>query len=211
MGAEIGTLAEQATAEVQFVGQAFNHVVTGTVIRPEGEGGHGVSIPLQLDDPLWDAISGQSVLHYNVTGFTAGRLPLGGSKGPTTRFLDDCRTMPGPDTAAAPAGTPPQPTDPRWATCDDLRGERARNSDVPVTVTLQNQSDGYRGILWIDFNGQPVEYANLNPGESFTINTYVTHPWMFTDGPGNCLEMFMPQPGISTFNITAPNRDFGPE
>jgi hypothetical protein len=120
--------------------------------------------------------------------------------------------MPGPDDAAAatPAAAAPQ-DDPRWATCDDLRDERSRNSDVPVTVTFQNQSDGYRGIVWIDFNGRPVEHANLNPGESFTINTYATHPWMFTDGPGNCLEMFMPQPGVSTFNITAPNRDFGPE
>ena len=49
------------------------------------------------------------------------------------------------------------------------------------------------------------------PAWTFTINTYMTHPWMFTDGPGNCIEMFMPQPGVTRFAITAPNRNFGPE
>jgi hypothetical protein len=65
--------------------------------------------------------------------------------------------------------------------------------------------------MWIGFDGMPVEYANLNPGETFSVNTYVTHPWMITDGPGNCIEMFMPQPGRASFDITAPGRDFGPE
>lgn len=65
--------------------------------------------------------------------------------------------------------------------------------------------------MWIDFKGNPKEYAALNAGEEYTLNTYVTHPWMITDGPGNCLEMFMPHQGVDTFNITAPDRDFGPE
>ena len=52
----------------------------------------------------------------------------------------------------------------------------------------------------------PKAYANLNPGEEFTISTFLTHPWMFTDGPGNCVEMFMPQLGVPVFDITAPNR-----
>ena len=53
----------------------------------------------------------------------------------------------------------------------------------------------------------PVDYA----GQSYTQTTYLTHPWMFTDGLGNCIEMFMPQKGVSRFEITVPNPAFGPD
>jgi len=84
-------------------------------------------------------------------------------------------------------------------------------SDMPITVTFRNRSGAYRGVMWIDLNGRPVQHANPDPGETYTINTDMTHPWISTDGRGNCIEMFMPQPGASTFDITAPNRNSGPE
>ncbi len=76
---------------------------------------------------------------------------------------------------------------------------------MPVTITFRNRTKGFRAVMWIDFNGQPVNYANLEPGQKFTVSTFVTHPWMFTDGPGNCAEVYMPQAGVKTFNITAKN------
>jgi len=219
LGARIGRLQENQSVDVQFSARGFNRVVNASVIRAREEGLNGVSIPLQLDDPIWQAIRAKSVLYYNLTGFTAATLDLNGSNGPTQRFLRDCRKMPKPGTTdtSPPRQTNPRtagttPTnDPRWQTCDIYRGQRSRNSDVPVTVSFRNQSGAMRGVMWIDFNGRPVEYANLAPGETFTINTFMTHPWMFTDGPGNCIEMFMPQPGVTSFAITAPNRNFGPE
>ena len=87
--------------------------------------------------------------------------------------------------------------------CSKFGKVRSQNSDTPVTVTFVNKSGEYRGVMWIDFKGQPVSYANLNPGQKYTINTYLTHPWMFTDGPGNCVEMFMPRRGVTKFKITA--------
>jgi hypothetical protein len=58
-------------------------------------------------------------------------------------------------------------------------------------------------------NAQPVSYASLNPGQSFTINTYVTQPWMFSDGPGNCIETFMPRKGVKRFNIKRKSTEAG--
>lgn len=88
------------------------------------------------------------------------------------------------------------------ASCSGFGKVRSQNSNTPVTVTFVNKSGEYRGVMWIDFKGNPVSYANLNQGQSYTINTYVTHPWVFTDGPGNCVEMFMPRAGVKKFNIT---------
>lgn len=98
-------------------------------------------------------------------------------------------------------------TDAEAASCS--RKVKSQNSNTPVTVTFVNKSGEYRGVMWVDFKGKPVSYANLNPGQSYTVNTYVTHPWMFTDGPGNCVEMFMPRQGVSKFNITAKSTGAG--
>lgn len=83
------------------------------------------------------------------------------------------------------------------------KGLKAKKSETPVTVTFVNKSWEYRGVMWADFSGKLVPYANLNPGEKYTVNTYVTHPWVFADGPGNCVEVFMPKTGVPIFNITA--------
>ena len=182
----------------------------------------GVRIELDTNDPLWQVLMRMNHLIYRVNG-NAVDIPLRGSRMAISSLLADCRFYHGnfnPNAAAQPTQPtqpvqPAQPAgqafDPRWATCDQLRGQASQNSDVPVSMTFVNLSDGFRAVYWIGFDGQPKQYATLNPGEEFAINTFMTHPWMFTDGPGNCIEMFMPQPGISVFNITAPGRDFGPE
>jgi VHL beta domain len=95
------------------------------------------------------------------------------------------------------------------ASCGNVGKMRSKKSDVPVTVTFRNRTQSFRGVMWIDFNGRPVNYANLEPGQKFTVNTFVTHPWMFTDGPGNCAEVFMPKAGVKSFNITAHNPNGG--
>jgi VHL beta domain len=51
-----------------------------------------------------------------------------------------------------------------------------------------------RAILWLDFSGHPKDYANLQNGEQAVFDTFMTHPWMITDGPGNCLQIVMPHP-----------------
>jgi hypothetical protein len=78
-------------------------------------------------------------------------------------------------------------------------------------VTFVNRTDGFRSVMWIDYNGVPREYQNLDPGQDYAQQTFVGHPWMITDGPGNCLEIYMPPAGDSVFEITAPGRNFGDE
>jgi len=76
-------------------------------------------------------------------------------------------------------------------------------------MTFVNKSGEFRSVMWIDFAGKPVPYANLNPGEKYQVDTFATHAWMFTDGPGNCVEMFVAKSGSSKFNITAKSTGAG--
>ncbi len=96
-------------------------------------------------------------------------------------------------------------------TCTGQGRLKSLNSDTPITITFVNKSKSYRGVTWLDFAGTPVTYANLNPGERHTQKTFLTHPWMLTDGPGNCMEIYQPKLGDTRFDIKAPNTAFGPD
>ncbi len=103
------------------------------------------------------------------------------------------------------------PSVPGQLSCAELGEVRSRASEEEVEITFVNRANARRSVVWIDFDGQPVNYADLDPGESYAVKTYRTHPWMFTDAPGNCLEMLLIDGRLSRFEITRPNQDFGPE
>lgn len=223
LAAETRNAAQGAVTGIEFFADAGPIFFEGTVKAPLSEEDYpGVRIRPDMADPIWQVLMRMATMTYRVNGIDI-KIPLNGSRQAISAFLSDCAAYHGqfnPNSNAQggvdQGGQQPvipanQPFDPRWATCDQLANEVSRNSDVPVRMTFINRSEGFRAVYWIGFDGQPREYAALNPGERFSIDTYMTHPWMFTDGPGNCIEMFMPQPGVSVFNITAPNRDFGPE
>jgi hypothetical protein len=88
-------------------------------------------------------------------------------------------------------------------------GAKSKKSNVAVKVKFVNKSGEYRGVFWLDYKGQMVNYANLNPGQSYTIDTFVSHPWVFTDGPGNCIEMYFPAKGKNRYNLTVKSPGFG--
>jgi len=211
LAADVGNRFEGDAIDVEFFADAGPMLYRGAVKAAQSDEDYtGVRLQLDMNDPLWNVMQRMSLLRYQVNGRTID-LPLRGSSQAIGFLLEDCRNYQGnfnPNGNQVPVN---QPFDPRWASCDTLANVVSQNSDTPVTVTFRNRSDGFRAVMWIGFDGIPKDYAGLNPGEEFTINTFLTHPWMFTDGPGNCLEMFMPQLGVPVFNISAPNRDFGPE
>ena len=79
----------------------------------------------------------------------------------------------------------------------------SRESTTPTKITFLNRSGMDRAIQWIDFNGGLKNYANLDPGQDVTLDTFVTHPWMITDGPGNCIHIVMPANGPTQVSLGA--------
>jgi hypothetical protein len=101
-----------------------------------------------------------------------------------------------PSVASAASEPVPDPS------CKERTKLRSKNSDTKTKITFTNRSGGTRGILWLDFNGQPKDYANLQNGEEAVFDTFMTHPWMITDGPGNCLQIVMPHPGARVVELS---------
>ncbi|TSK42087.1 von Hippel-Lindau disease tumor suppressor [Bagarius yarrelli] len=91
---------------------------------------------------------------------------------------------------------------------------RSLISHLPAQVLFCNRSPRTVQLLWINFQGQPVSYGQLQPHTGRKMNTYVGHPWMFrdaqTDDPmlANNKEMYLPRASengqVSVVNITLP-------
>ena len=152
---------------------------------------------------LFDA-SRKVHISLNITGREIWYAPDGS---PLTKLYDIVDTQGGvASPPSAPAGQiAAAPSKPAQSaidnSCRQLREIRSRNSNTPTKITFVNKSGMYRSILWLDFKGQPKSYANLNSGEQVTLDTYMTHPWMVTDGPGNCIQIVMPSRGSKVVNL----------
>lgn len=95
--------------------------------------------------------------------------------------------------------------------CDQLFKIKSKNSNTPTSITFVNGASTMRGIMWIGFDGQPKDYANLQTGESVTLQTFMTHPWMVVTGPGDCLQIVMPVAGGSVVSLFDENEGTGAE
>jgi hypothetical protein len=73
----------------------------------------------------------------------------------------------------------------------NLGGLRSVNHNQSITLTFLNKTKSAVNIVWINYNGGRQLYRTLASNQSFSQPSYVTHPWLITDGPGHCLGAFV--------------------
>jgi C-terminal processing protease CtpA/Prc len=84
---------------------------------------------------------------------------------------------------------------PRAAGLHSAEQERlahSQASQIQTAITFSNGSGQVRKVYWLDYNGERVLYRELQPGESYEQQTYLTHPWLITDAQGNGLAVYYP-------------------
>jgi uncharacterized protein YjbI with pentapeptide repeats len=84
---------------------------------------------------------------------------------------------------------------------------KSLEGNVPTSVKFQNQTTGTGSVTvyWINYAGQRVFYNTLGPGQSYVQGTFLTHPWVVTDGTNNansCLGIWLPTESPDTAVIT---------
>jgi hypothetical protein len=62
---------------------------------------------------------------------------------------------------------------------------RSTNSRSHCSIFFRNISDRQLRIVWVDFNGRPIQYHLLDPGFAYWQHTYDTHPWVWEDLSGD--------------------------
>jgi C-terminal processing protease CtpA/Prc len=68
----------------------------------------------------------------------------------------------------------------------------SRQSQIQTAITFLNGSGQVRRVYWLDYSGERVFYRELQPGESYEQQTFLTHPWLITDAQGNGLAVYYP-------------------
>ncbi|MGI3184868.1 hypothetical protein [Nioella aestuarii] len=211
IAADTAGLPNGAAVSMSFTdGAGAGTILDGSIIGVNAEFGiTGVELALELEDGLFNLMRARDVLSYAIPGGQGFEIGTAGVAGPMDQFLTTCAD---PVAGAAPVtgGELPPPA-PDAHGCEMLGQVLSLNGNQPQQITLTNMTDGYRGVVWIDYNGDFVDMGAMNAGESMTIDSYVTHPFMITDGPGNCLEVMVTTGGQSSFAITAPGQFFGNE
>ena len=63
---------------------------------------------------------------------------------------------------------------------------------IPAPITFVNASTKQISLYWLDYEGQPVFYFWLRPGDSYENNSFIGHPWCVVDvDSGEALQAFM--------------------
>lgn len=90
-------------------------------------------------------------------------------------------------------------------TCPYEAGLASLNSNHGAKITFINRSaseeDSYK-IYWLDFQGNRKLYTTLYRGDRWSVNTFLSHPWLVTapvpGGGEDCIQIYMPDPGQRT-------------
>ena len=209
IAADTAGLPNGSAVSLSFTdGAGAGTILSGGIIGVNAEFGiSGVEMALSLEDGLFNLMQVRDVLSYAIPGGQGYEIGTAGVSGALTQFLTTCA-----DPVATPVagGTSPPPAQDMHG-CEMVGTLRSQDGSQPQQVTVTNMADGYRGVVWIDYNGGFLDMGGLSQGESLTIDSYATHPFMMTDGPGNCLEVMVTTVGQSSFAITAPGQFFGDE
>jgi hypothetical protein len=86
--------------------------------------------------------------------------------------------------------------------CGVVGSIRSEQGTAPAVMVFEDSLDQPISIYWINYNGELVLYKDLQPGGSFSVNTYFTHPWLITRQDGACLDVFVPSQVAQTIAIT---------
>ena len=87
---------------------------------------------------------------------------------------------------------PPHPAIQQLA-CSAEPGLHSVDGRVTTSIQFNNQTQGPVNVYWINYSGQRVLYSALAAGQSYVQGTFLTHPWVVTDGgTGTCLGIWLP-------------------
>ncbi|PIR39186.1 MAG: hypothetical protein COV35_01330 [Alphaproteobacteria bacterium CG11_big_fil_rev_8_21_14_0_20_39_49] len=75
---------------------------------------------------------------------------------------------------------------------DEDLNARSIEAKKASTINFINSSNDIRKIYWLDYKGKKVLYRVLKPGDTYTQRTFITHPWLVTDGQENKLGIYYP-------------------
>ncbi|MEP1442199.1 MAG: hypothetical protein ABJK39_04250 [Hyphomicrobiales bacterium] len=210
----VGNQQNGAGVNINFRTNGFAKNYTGRVAGAGNtqEGIAGIRVVAGVNDPIWRTLARKNRISYSALG-QRQTLSLSGSSAAVNAFLRGCRpkavvqppVVQPPVVPQNPGNTPrPPSTQTRGGeiSCNRFGRIKSRNSNRRTNITFVNRSGRKRTVMWIDYQGAPKQYGVVQPGRSRTFSTFISHPWMTVNGPGDCRQLFLPRPRGSTYVIS---------
>ncbi|KAJ7756129.1 von Hippel-Lindau disease tumor suppressor, beta/alpha domain-containing protein, partial [Mycena olivaceomarginata] len=66
----------------------------------------------------------------------------------------------------------------------------SQESTISTYVTFMNKTNQTVTINWINFEGNPIQFATLGIGQQVQLRTFVSHPWVIRDSNSKTLAVF---------------------
>jgi len=85
--------------------------------------------------------------------------------------------------------------------CQGENQLRSVDYNIRTTMKFKNYSKGTKLIYWINYGGARVLYSTLKPNRIYTVNTFVTHPWVVTSASGKCFAIYLPNRFPMSFSL----------
>lgn len=112
------------------------------------------------------------------------------AKAPTEVTVEKTRSQP---IAVDERASEPRASSPfTWLPCNAERTVRSLVADTSLEMVVRNETRVPLVMTWLDYDGNRVDYAQVEPGEEYLQQTYVTHPWIVRAGT-RCVGLFVPQ------------------
>ena len=198
----VGRQPNGSNARIRFNANGFGRQYSGRVV---GAGNSqeriaGIRVSLGANDPLWSALARKNSMSYSAFGQRRS-MGLSGSSRAVNAFLTGCR--PRPVVQSPPSNPNPPVTHSAGGeiSCNRFGRIKSRNSNRRTRVTFVNRSGRQRDVMWINYQGIPQRYGTIPPGQSRSFSTFVGHPWMTVNGPGDCKQLFLPRPAGARFVV----------
>jgi peptidoglycan hydrolase-like protein with peptidoglycan-binding domain len=110
LGADTGDLEEGSSIKVRFSGGGFEHTVSGIVFGTKQEEGiTGVSLDVDVKDPLWKALTSKNSIDYQIPGYSSSKLKLKQGHTKIRQFIRACRDSADLSGSGASTNAKPKP------------------------------------------------------------------------------------------------------
>ena len=198
----VGRQPNGSNARIRFSANGFAKRYSG---RVAGAGNTqeriaGIRVSLGANDPLWSALARKNSMTYAAFG-QRRTMGLSGSSRAVNAFITGCRPRPVVQNPPSNPNLPVTHSAGGEISCNRFGRIKSRNSNRRTRVTFVNRSNRQRDVMWINYQGIPQRYGTVPPGQSRSFSTFVGHPWMTVNGPGDCKQLFLPRPAGARFVI----------
>lgn len=57
---------------------------------------------------------------------------------------------------------------------------------------MTNSRDEQLTMYWVNYSGGTRSYGNINPGRTWSVTTYGSHPWLITTASDEIVGIYVP-------------------